>query len=220
MVADFGETYTVAGESLEMSQQMMPHCDGLCPLEVRVPRHGVRSMVLRLRKEGLHDSLDRLPQLGTGILEEEMHVSGDLIVAATPSVKLGGRGGLIEKSLLQVHVNVLKGSVPIEGAFVDFTQQFVQTRMDGISLLFREQADLGQHSGMGLASSHVEGGEPLIKGDRLAEPLHQVGGTVAETPSPSRLFVVGHEKTIFQTDRPPATLFRMRPEGGDEIKTD
>ena len=63
--------------------------------------------------------------------------------------------------------------------------------------ILREQADLGQHSGMGLASSHVEGGEPMVKGDRLTKPLHQLRRTFGKTSTPSQLFVIGHGETDF-----------------------
>ena len=69
--------------------------------------------------------------------------------------------------------------------------------------------------GVGLASSNVEGSEPLVEGHGLAEGLHQFRGAFGKSSAPSRLFVSSHRRTnCFRRGRSRNVIQRgLRPRG-------
>ena len=180
---------------------MMTYGDWLSALQMSVTGDGRIRMLAGLGKESPHDFLEGFTHFNAGILEKQAHVGGNLIVATASCVQLGGGWSLREKSLFKIHVNVLEFGVPLEGTLFDFMQEFVKACMNGIALLLREETHLGQHGGVGLASSHVEGGEAPVERHGLAKPLHQLGRAFAETTAPSHLFVISHGETDF-SNRP------------------
>jgi len=126
-------------------------------------------------------------KFGAGPFEPQAHVGGDLVVAGSGGVELGGGGHFFSQGLLDVHVNVLKLGAPSKLIRRDLAKDGVEAGMDGVSFLGGDQADVGEHGRVGLAAGDVEGGEAAVEGHGLAEAEHQVGGAGGEAAAPGGL---------------------------------
>ena len=146
---------------------------------------------LGLGDEDAEEAGERGVELDTGPLEPEAHVGGDLVVATATGMEFGGGGGAAAEGLLDVHVDILEGDVPGESAGFDFGVDFLEAADDGIAFGGGEEADLGEHAGLGLGALDVERGEPLVKGDGLAELQHERGRALAKTTAPGGVFARG-----------------------------
>ena len=121
------------------------------------------------------------------ILEPEAHIGGDLVVATAGGVELGGGGLAGGEGLLEVHVHVFKGGVPLKGAGFDFGFKGVESGVNGVAFGIAEDADLREHGGVGAAHLDVVGGETMVKGNGFPEAQHECIGRIAETSAPSGL---------------------------------
>jgi hypothetical protein len=127
------------------------------------------------------------------VLEEQPHVGRNLVVAAAGGMQLRRGGHAQGQRVLDVHVDVLEPLVPDEAAGLDVHEdRRIKPRVDGVPLLRRDEPDMGQHRGMGLASRDVEGRQPPVKRRGLAEFHHQRGGARFKAAPPGCLCFLGH----------------------------
>ncbi len=59
--------------------------------------------------------------------------------------------------------------------------------MDGVAFPGGEDADMGEHRGVGAAAFDVVGGEAVIKGNGFPEAQHERVRAIAETSAPGGL---------------------------------
>ena len=111
-------------------------------------------------------------------------------------MKLGGGRSLLQQGLLDVHVYILKGNVPLKLVLLDVLQDFIQPLVNRFTLLTGQDINMRKHRGVGLAASHVKGSQPGIKGNRLTEMKHQLVGVPGKPAAPGRLFLRTHEGVI------------------------
>ena len=98
---------------------MVRRTDGLRPLQVRVA--GNVDFPVRVGKIDKHTQqlLELLFDLAAGILEEQTHIGCHLVVSTAGSVELGSLGNFLGESLLDVHMHILEGCVPLKFARFD-----------------------------------------------------------------------------------------------------
>ena len=92
-------------------------------------------------------------------------------------------------------MHVFKRLAPDEFTSGDFLSDGIEALDDGRAFASRQDANLGQHCGMGLGATDILGPEAAIERDRFTETEHQFGGAGAEPAAPSRLSLLtcGHE---------------------------
>ena len=106
------------------------------------------------------------------MLEPEPHVRRDLVVATARSVELRGGGHALGERLLDVHVDVLEFRVPRKFSRGDGREDRIEAAVDRIAFLPRDEADVREHGGVGLAAGDVERREAAVERDGLAELQH------------------------------------------------
>jgi hypothetical protein len=147
----------------------------------------------RHREQGALGTDDFLPQCLARRLEKQPHVRRNLIIPAARRVQLRGGWHTFRERLLDVHVHILELHLPFEFARFDFTQDGVETRVNGVTLLRRDEPRVREHGRMRLAAGNVEGREAAVERHGLTELQHQLGGTGGEPPAPRCVGRLGHE---------------------------
>src|SRR5205823_13042856 len=112
----------------------------------------------------------------------------DLVVAAAAGVELAAEvPQALDQGPLDVRVDVFqldgKGKLPA----VDFSGNGVEGGRDALGLVGREEPDLGQHAGVGLAGPDVVAVQPAVEADRLGEGFDAVVRLAAEPAAPGLL---------------------------------
>ena len=135
---------------MEVGKQVVCEEDRLCALQVGVAGHDHAGVAMRHRDQRL---LER-PQPGDGLLNGllaiEAHVRGHLIVAGACGVQpAGGLADLLVEARLHVHVDVLQLFPPGEGAILHLLQDALETRVDELRVLLRDDALATQHPRVG-----------------------------------------------------------------------
>ena len=85
---------------------------------------------------------------------------------------------------------------------------------DLLGLVGGEQADLGEHAGVGLAGEDVVAVEPAVEADRFGEGFDAVVGVAAEAAAPG-LLAHGGGLELFSARATRRSLPRERPLNGD-----
>ena len=93
----------------------------------------------------------------------------------------------LDQGALDVRVNVFELDGERELAALDLAGDVVEGGDDLLGLVGGEQADLGEHAGVGLAGADVVAVEPAVEADRLGEGLDAVVGVAAESAAPGFL---------------------------------
>jgi hypothetical protein len=92
-----------------------------------------------------------------------------------------------------VHVDVFERGGKLELALLDFRADFGERLLDLSALVVGDQALLGEHLGMGDASTNIVLEEPPIEADALGELLDTAVGRLAENAAPRFIGrLVGH----------------------------
>ena len=167
-----GETRAVAAEHLGVGEQVMGGGDRLGALQVRVARQDHVGVGL----SELHQSLEQRDEGFIGgvalVLDPQAHIGGDLVIARTGRMQLGGSWDALRERALDVHVHVLEVAAPLEFAGRDLLGDGVEAAQNGVTLALGQDTGLGQHRGMGLRAADILGPETMVERDRLAETQH------------------------------------------------
>jgi hypothetical protein len=143
--------------------------------------------------QGPKNSVEAGDDLGSCIPEEEPHIRSNLIIAAAGGMQLGSGGNCTCEGLLNVHVNILKCGIPIKATRTDLLSNGIQAVTNGDTFVVGKDADVGEHTGMGLAAKNIVWRKPLIKGHGLTEPYHTVTWALGKPTTPRCLLFVFHK---------------------------
>src|SRR5262249_12415956 len=129
-----------------------------------------------------------------GVADPELDVGDDLVVAAAAGVQLAADvAEALDQGALDVRVDVFGLHGEGEVAAVDVGGDGVEGGDDLVGLGGAEQADLGEHAGVGLAGADVVAVEAAVEGDGLGERLDAVVGLAAEPAAPG---LVAHADSV------------------------
>src|SRR5205085_192774 len=168
--------------------------DRLGALQVRVTRQDHVALALGGREEGGLHVAQPAVDVVHGVADPKLDVGGHLVVAAAAGVELAADvAEALDEGALDVGVNVFQLYREGELAAVDLALDVVQGGHDLSGLVGAEQADLGEHAGVGLAGADVVGVQAAVEADRLGEGLDAVVGLAAEAAAPGFLAHAGLE---------------------------
>jgi len=130
---------------------------------VRVARqHEVALALRRIQERGLQ--FVQAPVGGVeGVADPELDVGNDLIVTAAAGVQLAAYvAEALDEGALDVRVDVFQLDVEREFAAINLRGDVVQRGDDLVRFVGGEEADLGEHAGVGLAGADVVAVEAAV----------------------------------------------------------
>ena len=140
--------------------------------------------------EGAHDVGDLGVEAVDGVADPEAEIGGDLVVAAAAGVEaLAGFADAVGEAGLDVHVDVFEVVDEREAAGFDLGGNLVEALVDGFGVGALDDADMGEHGGMGAAAGDVLAPQLAIEADRGIYVLHDDGGSAGEAAAPLRVGV-------------------------------
>ena len=187
----------VAQEHLRVRQQVVREQHGLGALQVRVGGNDHLEVSFRGACQGV-DQADQVGGHRTGPgTQVQSQVRGDLLVAAAPGVKLGGRPARgLGQQRLHVHVDVLEFLGKLEPSFGDAGPHGFQSVGHGARLLGRHQSTVLERLDPGAApvdvlvqqapvesDAGVEGPETRVHRRREPRGPHHPPPSVTQTDS-------------------------------------
>ena len=102
------------------------------------------------------------------VADPQPQVGGNLIVAAAAGVQLAADiADPLDQRPLDVHVNVFQLLAEFELAGGDIPADLLQPGDDLVPLVVGEDADFGEHVGVGDGAADIVGGEPAVEGHAL-----------------------------------------------------
>ena len=140
----------VAREHSKIRHEMVGKEDGLRTLEMRIARHNHIPMLCSGLCEGLLQRANVCHHVHDGMAYKEMRIESHLIVAAACRVQAAARiADCVRETLFDIHVNIFKCHTEIKIFVLDLGKDVLQPLLDCRMILLREDADLGEHGGMG-----------------------------------------------------------------------
>ena len=199
----------VALQHGSVGHQRMTESDGLGTLQVGVAGHDGGGVLRRLFAEDpdqLHDvSLQGLAVVAEGQADVQCH----LIVAAAAGVQtLAGIADAGGEGLLHEGMHVLGVGVDLQRTGRQIVGDGSQTVEDVLTVLFRDDALLGQHRGVHAAAAHILRDHALVEPDGRVEVVDAGVHRFGKTAFPE-LFC-HKNKLLIKTAKPPQgkTLLR------------
>jgi hypothetical protein len=121
----------VAGEHLDIGEQMMAEGDRLGRLEVGKARHDRARMRQRLGGERGLQPGERDIETIEAVADVKAEIGGDLVVARARRMEAAGRfAGDGFQAAFDVHVNVFQRALELEGAALDLGEDRVKASQD------------------------------------------------------------------------------------------
>ena len=186
--AAVGQSVAVALVLLDVGQEVVRRQHRLGALQVRVAGQDQVAVALGRGQQGALQFLQPAVEVVDGVAHPELHVGDDLIVAAAAGVQLAAEvAETLDQGALDVRVDVFQGDREGELAAVDLAGDGVEGGGDLLGLVGAEQADLGEHPGVGLAGADVVAVEAAVEADRFGEGFDAVVGGAAEAAAPGLL---------------------------------
>ena len=109
------------------------------------------------------------------VADPEADVVRDLVVAAAAGVELAADvADPLDQRPLDVHVDVFQLLAELEAAGGDFVADLLQAGDDLVALVVGQDADLGEHVGVGDRAADVVGVEPAVEAHAFGELLDAV----------------------------------------------
>jgi hypothetical protein len=140
-------------------------------------------------RHGLHRGRGR-------VLQPQVQVGGDLVVAAAAGVELAARGAdQLGEAALHRGVDVLVSGREGEGAGVQLARDFGETVQQELALAVVEHAGGDQGAHVGAAAGDVLAPQPPVDRQRRGVGPHGRVGRPGEPPRPQRPAVVGPRVT-------------------------
>ena len=207
--ACIGEAAAVAGQHLDIGQEMMTERHRLGRLQVREPRHDEVEMRLRLPRER---ELQR-GKCPVGAVEPVAHVEPEvgrhLVVARARRMQPAGRRtDQLGQPRLDVHVHVLERARERECAGFDLGQNAVEAGVDLTGVVLGDDALGGQHGCMRLRGAHVVRGQSLVEADGGVYLLHDLGRRHGEAATPHLVGVLSVTRWPYRACAKPRTRER------------
>ena len=177
----------IAVQHFHIRQEVMGKHHRLPALQVRVARHHHMLPAQRHFRQGALQAADQVhhhPALRPAIHPD---IQSHLIIAAPPRVQFRpGRPDLRRQGLLDVHVHILQGHLPLEFPRLDLPLDLLQPPVDRLHL--RPGDDLRPRQGLGLRHrpQDIVFIEPPVEGDGLPIPLHQTGRLLLKSAFPHK----------------------------------
>lgn len=166
-------------------------------------QHGLGALQMRVAGQyqfavalgGVEKSALQLPQpiiKGIdGIADPEFNVGDDLIVATAAGVQLASHiAQSFDQGAFDVRVNIFQLYREFEMTALDVGSDGIERRGDGIRFFLGQQANLGEHTSVGLTGANVVPIEPAIDADRFGEGFDARIGVAAESAAPG---LVAHD---------------------------
>src|SRR5262249_32022208 len=154
-------------------------------LQVRVAGQDQIAVALGRLQQGALQLLQPAVDNVEGVAQPQLHVGDDLVVAAAAGVQLAAEvAEALDQGALDVRVDVFQPDVEGELPGVYLGGDDVKGGGELLGLVARQQADLGEHAGVGLAGADVVAVEAVVEADRLGECLDAVVGGAAEAAAP------------------------------------
>ena len=119
------------------------------------------------------------------VADPEPQVGRDLVVAAAAGVELAADvADAVDQRPLDVHVDVFQLVAEREVAGGDLLADLLQAGDDLVPLVVGEDADLGQHVGVGDRAADVVGVEPAVEAHAFGELLDAAVRRLVEHTAP------------------------------------
>ena len=151
----------------------MAEGDGLGPLQVGIAGHDGGGVLAGLPADDLDELHDVGLQSVAVVPQGQADVQCHLIVAAAAGVQaLAGIADAGGEGLLHKGVHILGIGVDLQFAGGQVIRDGGQTVEDILTVLFRDDALLGQHGGVNAAAAHILRDHALIKPDGGVEVVH------------------------------------------------
>ena len=160
---------------------------GLGALQVRVAGQDDVEVAVAAVDEGLLQVEQSRVDAVEGVADPEPQIGGDLIVAAAAGVQLAADiAQALDERLLDVHVDVFELGLERKFSRFDFFADGCQRFADLVALCVAEQADLGQHLGMGDRAGDVVRVEAMVEADAFGEAFDAAIGAVGKDAAAGR----------------------------------
>ena len=188
-----GHAAEVPVEHPEVGEQVVAQQHRLGGLHVRVARHDDAELALGTVEQHGLELGERGEDLIGEVACDEVRIHGRLVVAGAARVEApAGRSDVLGQDALDGHVDVLVAvDVKRELAALDLVGDVVEAGADGVGVLLRDDALVGEHGGVGLGAADVLAPHALVKRQRGAEALKLAGGGGGEAACPQGLGGIG-----------------------------
>ena len=196
--ARIGKATTVAGEHLDVGEEVMTEGHGLRRLQVREARHDEIVARLGLARERQLQAGER----GIGLVDPVAHVEPEvgrhLVVARAGGVQAAGRlADQLLEAALDVHVHVLERAREHELAGLDLLQHPVEAGPDLAGVVPGDDALGREHGRVRLGGADILGRQRLVEADGGVYLLHDLGGRHGEAATPHLVGgLVGHDAAL------------------------
>ena len=129
------------------------------------------------------------------VAQPQADVGGHLVVAATAGVQFfAGNADAVGQTRLDVHVHVFQVDAPVELAGLDLALDLLEAGFDGVALIHSQDADLGQHGGVGDGAKDVVAIQALVEFNGGGKARHKGVDGLAEAAAPGLVgFFAAHE---------------------------
>ncbi|MNH98638.1 hypothetical protein D3C73_513810 [compost metagenome] len=150
------QAFCITAEHGHVSQQMVGEQDRLGTLQMRVAGNDRLDIVLGLAYQRFLQLMQQSYQFDHPIAQIQMHVGSHLVVAAASGMQLAAdRADLLDQIFFNIHMNIFichgKNNLPR----TDFVEHLVQSVLDRLYILLRQDAAFAQHCDMGQTSLHI-----------------------------------------------------------------
>lgn len=186
-LAGVGEAAEVAGEHLDVGEEMMADGDGLATLEVGVARDGVFGVLVGLAEKGFLKADDEIRNIVDGFAAIETGVGGDLVIAGAGGVELGAGGADVGgEGGLDIEVDVFEFGGELELAFFNPCANGEKTGLDFREFVLGQNTRSDLSAGVGDGATDIVLVEAPIKGDGFSELLDEICGLLSEAAFPHK----------------------------------
>ena len=183
-----GQPRPVALQFFAVGQPIVGGQHRLGTLQVRVGGQNAALVLVGPSHEGpLQGDHPRVDPVD-GLADPQPQVGRNLVVAAAGGVQLAADvAQAIDQCPLDVHVDVFQLDAEREAALLNFLADFAERLLNLLAFVDSEQADFGQHLGMGDRAGDVLRIKPAIEAHAFGELLDAAVGRLLENASPSLL---------------------------------
>ena len=198
-----GEARTIAHQHLEIGEQMVTERNGLRGLQMREAGHDAVGMFFGARHESAEHCIDPRDRALVGGAHPHAEIGRDLVVAAARGVQPSGhRADDFGQSRFHGHVDVFE--VPVLGYAVAlvFGGDLLQTAVDGVGVLLRDDTLPCQHRHMRATARDILAPQHLVERDGGVDFAHDRARSLGEPSAPHAVGVLGVPLVVHACHRP------------------
>ena len=191
----------VALELLAVRQPVVRGQNGLCPLEMGVAGQDHVGIRIAPAHERLLQRRQAAVDLVDARADPEPQVGGDLIVSAAGRMEFPAHvADPLHQGRLDVHVDIFEFGTELEPILLNFLADFLQRLLNLLAFVGRNQADLGEHLGVGDRALNILRIEPAVEAHALGELLDAAVRRLLEH-APPRFFSHASASRLGRTPR-------------------